>query len=198
MATKRKCKNTGGKPLIITFVCLVAVTLAVFGVFFGADKYERSTHPMLYSDLVNRYSSQYKLDKYAVYSFICVESGFNENSESYLGARGLMQIMPETFEWIRYKLNEENDPNMTFDNMYNAEDNIRYGCFLLGYLTDTFGELGEVAAAYHAGSGSVSSWLEDSRYTKNGILTDIPNPDTAHYVDKITNAYDTYCRLYKK
>ncbi len=55
-----------------------------------------------------------------------------------------------------------------------------------------------MAAAYHAGSGSVSSWLEDSRYTKNGILTDIPNPDTAHYVDKITNAYDTYCRLYKK
>lgn len=87
---------------------------------------------------------------------------------------------------------------MTFDNMYNAEDNIHYGCFLLGYLTDTFGELGEVAAAYHAGAGSVSSWLEDSRYTKNGILTDIPNPDTAHYVDKITNAYDTYCRLYKK
>ena len=73
MATKRKRKNTGGKPLIITFVCLVAVTLAVFGVFFGADKYERSTHPMLYSDLVDRYSSQYKLDKYAVYSFICVE-----------------------------------------------------------------------------------------------------------------------------
>ena len=178
MATKRKRKNTGGKPLIITFVCLVAVTLAVFGVFFGADKYERSTHPMLYSDLVDRYSSQYKLDKYVVYSFICVESGFNENSESYLGARGLMQIMPETFEWIRYKLDEENDPDMTFDNMYNAEDNIRYGCFLLGYLTDTFGELGEVAAAYHAGSGSVSSWLEDSRYTKNGILTDIPNPDT--------------------
>lgn len=166
MATKRKRKNTGGKPLIITFVCLVAVTLAVFGVFFGADKYERSTHPMLYSDLVDRYSSQYKLDKYAVYSFICVESGFNENSESYLGARGLMQIMPETFEWIRYKLDEENDPDMTFDNMYNAEDNIRYGCFLLSYLTDTFGELGEVAAAYHAGSGSVSSWLEDSRYTK--------------------------------
>lgn len=56
MATKRKRKNTGGKPLIITFVCLVAVTLAVFGVFFGADKYERSTHPMLYSDLVDRYS----------------------------------------------------------------------------------------------------------------------------------------------
>ena len=120
MATKRKRKNTGGKPLIITFVCLVAVTLAVFGVFFGADKYERSTHPMLYSDLVDRYSSQYKLDKYVVYSFICVESGFNENSESYLGARGLMQIMPETFEWIRYKLDEENDPDMTFDNMYNV------------------------------------------------------------------------------
>ena len=69
MATKRKGKNTGGKALIITFVCLIAVTIAVFGAFFGYDKYERSTHPMLYSDWVNRYSSQYKLDKYVVYSF---------------------------------------------------------------------------------------------------------------------------------
>lgn len=89
MATKRKRKNTGGKPLIITFVCLVAVTLAVFGVFFGADKYERSTHPMLYSDLVDRYSSQYKLDKYAVYSFICVESGFNETPSPISVQEGL-------------------------------------------------------------------------------------------------------------
>lgn len=158
MATKRKRKNTGGKPLIITFVCLVAVTLAVFGVFFGADKYERSTHPMLYSDLVNRYSSQYKLDKYAVYSFICVESGFNENSESYLGARGLMQIMPETFEWIRYKLDEENDPDMTFDNMYNAEDNIRYGCFCSAILPTPSENLArwlphitQVRAVFHRG-----------------------------------------------
>lgn len=196
--TKRKRKNNSGKALIITFVCLIAVTALIFGVFFSVDKYERSTHPLLYSDYVNRYSSRYKLDKYVVYSFIVTESGFKEDSESYLGARGLMQIMPETFEWIRYKLDEENDPDMTFDKMYNAEDNIRYGCFLLGYLRDTFGELNEVAAAYHAGSGSVESWLEDSRYVRNGVLADIPNPDTAYYVDKITNAYDTYCRLYKK
>lgn len=95
MATKRKRKNTGGKPLIITFVCLVAVTLAVFGVFFGADKYERSTHPMLYSDLVDRYSSQYKLDKYAVYSFICVESGFNENLSPISAQEGLCRLCPK-------------------------------------------------------------------------------------------------------
>ena len=193
----RKSKKTSAKPIIITFVCLIIFTLVAFAVFIGYNKYELSSHPTLYSELVERYSSQYGLDKYEVYSFILTESGFDENSESYLGARGLMQIMPETFEWIRYKLDEENDPLMTFDKMYDAEVNIRYGCFLLSYLHECFGELNEVAAAYHAGQGSVESWLSDERYSANGKLTYIPNPDTAHYVDKITNAYDTYCRLYK-
>ena len=193
----RKNKKTSAKPIIITFVCLIIFTLVAFAVFIGYNKYELSSHPTLYSELVERYSSQYGLDKYEVYSFMLTESGFDENSESYLGARGLMQIMPETFEWIRYKLDEENDPLMTFDKMYDAEVNIRYGCFLLSYLHECFGELNEVAAAYHAGQGSVESWLSDERYSANGKLTDIPNPDTAHYVDKITNAYDTYCRLYK-
>lgn len=89
MATKRKRKNTGGKPLIITFVCLVAVTLAVFGVFFGADKYERSTHPMLYSDLVDRYSSQYKLDKYVVYSFISLKADSTKTPSPISAQEGL-------------------------------------------------------------------------------------------------------------
>lgn len=194
----RKSKKTSVKALLITFVCLVICAAVAFAVFIGYSKYEFSSHPTMYSDFVDRYSSQYKLDKYEVYSFILTESGFNEKSESYLGARGLMQIMPETFEWIRYKLDEENDPLMTFERMYEAETNIRYGCYLLSYLHECFGELDEVAAAYHAGQGSVESWLSDERYSENGRLTDIPNPDTAHYVDKITNAYDTYCRLYKK
>ena len=178
---------------IITAVVIVLIVSAAL-----KNPVLRLIYPDKYRDEVIAAADEYGIDPAMLFAVIKTESGFDPDAVSYLGARGLMQIMPETFEWIRYKLDEENDPDMTFDNMYNAEDNIRYGCFLLGYLTDTFGELSEVAAAYHAGSGSVSSWLEDSRYTQNGILTDIPNPDTAHYVDKITNAYDTYCRLYKK
>ena len=194
MATKRKRKNTGGKPLIITFVCLVAVTLAVFGVFFGADKYERSTHPMLYSDLVDRYSSQYKLDKYAVYSFICVESGFNENSESYLGARGLMQIMPATGEWIAGKLDDVFD----VQRLYEPSVNLRYGCWYLRFLLDRYdGDMRTASTAYHQGQGRVDEWLQDPQYSQDGrTLTAISSAVTDTYVNRIMESYEHYKELY--
>jgi hypothetical protein len=45
-----------------------------------------------------------------------------------MGARGLMQIMEETFSWLsRYRLFKR---DMVFDDMFNPDDNIRYGCYL--------------------------------------------------------------------
>lgn len=196
MRTRRK-KN--GKAKIVIAILLVAVlaVLAFFGIRYGVERFEKETHPKKYSEYIMKYSKAYGLDSYLVYAFIKTESGFDEKAESYLGARGLMQIMPETFEWIRYRLDEENDPEISFDSMYEAENNIRYGCYLLKYLSDEFGGgLTEIAAAYHAGNGSVSAWLENSEYAQNGKLIKIPKSDTAHYVDKISNAYEVYCKLY--
>ena len=36
----------------------------------------------------------------------------------------------------------------------------------------------------------------NEEYSENGKLIKIPNSDTAHYVDKISQAYETYCKLY--
>ncbi|MCH5324517.1 MAG: lytic transglycosylase domain-containing protein [Eubacterium sp.] len=196
MYTKRRRKKKSKKLLLLIIIPVIAAIVAG-GVLYGLDKYIRAAHPMEYAEYVEHYSGKYGLDKYMVYAFIKTESGFDPMSESNLGARGLMQIMPDTFEWIRYRLDEE-DSGIEFDSMYNEQDNIRYGCYLLSYLEDEFGGgLTETAAAYHAGPGSVGSWLENPDYGVNGRLAAIPNPDTAHYVDKITDAYETYCRLYK-
>lgn len=193
----KRAKHKGVKALIILFICLLAAAAIAFGVTVGVDRYEKSAYPLKYSEYVERFSSEYGLDKYMVYAFIVTESGFDPESVSYLGARGLMQIMPDTFEWIRYRLGEENDPEMIYDKMFEPKENIRYGCYLLSFLSEEFGGgLTELAAAYHAGAGSVSSWLENPQYSENGRLTDIPNADTAHYADKIQNAYNVYCRLY--
>ncbi len=198
MRTRRK-KNSKAKIIIAILLIAVFIVLAIFGISYGADRFQRETHPQKYSECVMQYSKEYGLDSFLVYAFIKTESGFDEKAESYLGARGLMQIMPETFEWIRYRLDEENDPEISFDSMYEARTNIRYGCYLLKYLSDEFGGgLTEIAAAYHAGDGSVSAWLENSEYAQNGKLIKIPKSDTAHYVDKISNAYEVYCKLYNE
>lgn len=198
MRTIRK-KNSKAKTIVIILVSVLLIVSAIFGIRYGTERFQKETHPQKYYEYVMKYSREYGLDSFLVYAFIKTESGFNEKAESYLGARGLMQIMPETFEWIRYRLDEENDPEISFDSMYDAESNIRYGCYLLKYLSDEFGGgLTEIAAAYHAGNGSVSSWLENSEYAKDGKLIKIPKSDTAHYVDKISNAYEVYCKLYNE
>ena len=196
---KRRKKSSSLKIIaIILFVAVLAV-LIFFGIKYGTERWQKETHPLTYKEYVMQYSNEYGLDSYLVYAFIKTESGFDEKAESYLGARGLMQIMPETFEWIRYRLDEENDPEISFDSMYDARTNIRYGCYLLKYLSDEFGGgLTEIAAAYHAGNGSVSAWLENSEYAENGKLIKIPKSDTAHYVDKIRNAYEVYCKFYNE
>ena len=188
---KRRKKSKA--PLIIAIVIVAAALLAVGG-YFGYNEYLHSAYPIKYQNYVEKYAAQNHLDKYFVYAVIKTESGFDPKAESNVGARGLMQIMEDTFDWIKFKMD---DDHAVYNDMYNAETNIRYGCMLLGYLMDEFGSVEVAAAAYHAGRGNVNSWLEDKRYSSDGVHLDtIPISDTAHYVNKITKAMDKYIKLY--
>ena len=187
---KRKKKRAG----LIAAIIFVAAALLGVGAYFGYRQYIIETHPLKYQTYVEKYAAQNGLDKYLVYAVIKTESGFKTDAVSNVGARGLMQIMEETFDWIKYK--RDDDGAVYFD-MYNAQKNIDYGCWLLGYLYEEFGTIEATAAAYHAGRGTVNEWLSDARYSPDGVhLEVIPTPDTAHYVDKITNALQTYKKLY--
>lgn len=190
MVKRQKKKKT----LLIIIVLIIAAALLGAGAYFGYRKYAEETHPLKYQTYVEYYSSQNGLDKYFVYAVIKTESGFRPEAVSNVGARGLMQIMEETFDWIKYK---RNDDDAVYEDMFSAQKNIDYGCWLLGYLYEEFGTIEAVAAAYHAGRGTVNEWLSDTRYSPDGKhLNVIPTSDTAHYVDKIKNAVETYKRLY--
>ncbi|WP_418416973.1 transglycosylase SLT domain-containing protein, partial [Alistipes ihumii] len=39
-----------------------------------------------------------------LFSVIKVESGFNKDAVSSVGARGLMQLMEDAYDWIKYRL----------------------------------------------------------------------------------------------
>ncbi len=187
---KRKKKRAG---LIATIIIVVAALLGV-GAYFGYRQYIIETHPLKYQTYVEKYAAQNDIDKYLVYAVIKTESGFKTDAVSNVGARGLMQIMEETFDWIKYK---RDDGDAVYFDMYNVQKNIDYGCWLLGYLYEEFGTIEATAAAYHAGRGTVNEWLSDARYSPDGVhLEVIPTPDTAHYVNKIKNALQTYKKLY--
>lgn len=189
---KRKKRNI--LRVIIT-VLILSVVMCIVG-YFAYNRWLFYSYPKKYSEYVEKYAKEYNVSENFVYAVIKTESGFKSDAVSDVGARGLMQIMETTFDWIKFKCDDE---NAVFYDMYNPEDNIRYGCWLLGYLYDEFGSIETAAAAYHAGRGNVNEWLSDKRYSSDGVtLEEIPIPDTAHYVEKITKAVEIYTRLYDK
>lgn len=162
-----------------------------------AEAAERAQHPLLYAEYISRYASLYDLDPSLVCAVILNESSFDPMAESHLGARGLMQLMPDTAEWVAHKLGED-DETYTFDKLYDPEVGIRYGCWYLAYLSRRFdGDATKIVCAYHAGQGNVDAWLANPQYSKDGVTLDsIPYENTAIYCRRVLKARDVYRKYY--
>ena len=123
---------------------------------------------------------------------IRTESGFDPGAVSRAGARGLTQIMPETFEWLQSGTAED----LLFDALFEPEISIRYGARLLDRLLEEFGEIETALAAYHAGRSRVNGWLRDPEISSDGrTIPHIPTPETRHYVRKVMKAYERYAKI---
>lgn len=171
---------------------LIITTTILFGVKFIIKKY---IYPYNYSEIVNEFSYKYNLDPFLVLAVIKTESNFNEEAESIKGAKGLMQIMDSTGEWIASKIGINNfSPNM----LYEPEINIEFGCWYLNNLLNEFEDLSLALAAYNGGSGNVTKWLNDPEYSNDGeSLTYIPFKETKKYVDRVSTRYNIYKFLYE-
>ena len=144
------------------------------------------------------YAGKYNIDPLILYSFIRTESNFNPNAQSNVGARGLMQITEETFDWIKLKIAPSED--LTFDDLYDPETNIRFGTYFVSYcLLRYHDDLATAAAAYHSGWGTVDNLLAQAEYSSDGETLDhYPYPQMRLYVRKITNSYQRYQDIYNE
>lgn len=153
------------------------------------------SYRITWQDLIERYAKEYNLQPAFVAAVIRTESSFRTNAESSVGARGLMQMMPDTAQWVAGKLDERYD----FDDLYEAETSIRYGCWYLNYLSELFrGDPVLVSAAYHAGQGEVWGWLGDPAISPDGAtvpMENIPISNTRTYAGRVTQAYGIYQTL---
>ncbi len=150
----------------------MAVIVVITALFISV----KVNYPIKYTSCVNKYTSEYKLDKTLVYAIIKCESSFNKNATSKVGAMGLMQIMPTTAKFIAEQLQEEK-----YD-MYNAEQNIKFGCFYLNYLLSKFNNIKMVIYAYNCGEGRVNRYLKGENLPK----------ETINYYKKVMGAKRTY------
>ncbi len=162
-----------------------------------AEAAERAQHPLEFADMIVTYSMAQDLDPALVSAVILCESSYNPLAESRLGARGLMQLMEDTAQWVAHKLDED-DEDYSFDLLYDPETNIRFGTWYLGYLSRRFGgDATKIVCAYHAGQGNVDAWLKNPDYSSDGVTLDvIPTQDTSTYASRVLRARDVYRKHY--
>lgn len=178
-------KKTATALLLIMVLCFMGAV----GVRTGM----KVLYPKRYADIVQRYSAEYDVPENLIYAVIRTESSFVPNATSEVGAMGLMQIMPDTLDWLCYRSGTSAEPA----DLQDEDTAIRYGTYFLKLLQEQFGDTHTVLAAYHAGMGRVQGWLQDPAYSEDGrTLHTIPFRDTAHYVEKVERAMQTYKNLY--
>lgn len=178
------------------FGIVLAVVVVLFAADYGLGKLGLYLYPKDYEEYVEKYSVEYGVDSDFSFAMIKCESNFDPEAVSSAGAKGLMQMTPDTFRWVCGKLyGTEVDEELLFD----PETNIKCGIWYLSYLKTQFSGEQEVIAAYNAGPSHVKEWLADSRYSTDGVtLTNLPFGETENHVKKVLKAQEIYRKLYEE
>lgn len=176
---------------------------AILAVFFGwhhlwgADYMEREySYPLRYKETIVTEGRASGVSPALIGAVILAESKFKEDAHSSTGAKGLMQLMPETAKWITTEMRAE---KFSEGDLENGEKNIRIGTWYLSYLLREFhGNQILALAAYNAGRGHVEEWMQLYQwdYTFSDIDA-IPFLETREYIKKVQTYKKEYEVLYK-
>lgn len=179
--SKRFLKGFLKKKRVKSAIFLSVLFLGLTLTLLILKNQERFVPETKYDSIIHDYSEKYGLDVSLVYAVIEAESNFNEKAVSSAGAAGLMQLMPETFEWI---LPTSTDGEKR--DIFSPNQNVEAGCKYLSYLIKRFKITETALAAYNSGEGTVSLWLKNKEYSDDGIsLKEIPYSETRLYVSKV-------------
>ena len=129
------------------------------------NKKERLFHPIIIQTAIC-----YQVDPALVKAIIMAESGYDPRAISKKGAKGLMQLMPETAK------------ELNVEDIFNPQQNIDGGVRYFKKLVNQFnGDLKLALAAYNAGSKTVRQY--------KGVP---PFKETQHYIKKVFEYYQLY------
>lgn len=176
------------------FLLLIIGFLAFL--FIRSDWIGKWMYPIHYQADIRASALNYDLDPLLIAAIIRVETNYSTGKESKKGALGLMQIMPDTADWVIQKAGFSNVSEDTL--RHRADVSIQIGSWYLSSLHRQFdGNTTVVVAAYNAGPGNVSKWLNNGTWdgTKESV-SNIPYGETRHYVQRVFYYYNKYKQLY--
>lgn len=174
----------------LLFIALFSLSISLLGCpYIG-----RLFYPYHFRESIQTSAALHQLDPLFVAAVIHTESGFKPDAVSVKGARGLMQVMPATAEWVALQIGADFSPEMLYDPCYN----IKIGCWYLADLYRVFdGNKVIVLAAYNGGRGEVRRWLDEGIWDGSEAELDrIPFGETRNFVRRALSAHRVYRRLY--
>jgi soluble lytic murein transglycosylase len=173
-------------------ILVVAIVLAM--PLFRAAVNDIDGLPLSYSDVIRQQAADKHLDPALVAAVIYAETKFDPRPSS-AGAEGLMQILPQTAEFLARR---SGATTFHVSDLATPEVNIAYGSYYVRYLLDEYhGSTMLALAAYNGGETNVDRWLATAR-DRGRTLTvqEIPFPQTRAYVEKVLKAQRDYRRTY--
>ena len=155
--------------------------------------------PLAYADTIQEASLTHNVDPYFVKGLIRQESLFEAQALSFAGARGLMQIMPETGKSLYASGRHEKPFNEEL--LFQPDLNIQLGIKYLSQLNKRFGNNGtHILISYNAGPHILKKWLKRFRAIDDPdvFIESIPYPETRRYVKHVLRNHGVYKLLYQK
>jgi soluble lytic murein transglycosylase len=177
------------------FLLLAAIAVVALAPYFDKAVQE-VVLPLKHEDVIRQQAADKDLDASLIAAVIYTESRFRDQT-SHAGAKGLMQILPSTADYIAQKSGgtafEQGD-------LADPQINISYGSWYLRYLLDKYGGNEVLAvAAYNAGEGKVDEWVSGALASGDRFRVEaIPFTETRNYVDRVLTARDDYRREYRR
>ena len=146
--------------------------------------------PLAYDDEVIRQSKSQDIDPAWAFAIARRESSFMADANSGAGARGLMQLLPSTVNFITKK-------NIKSRKLFEPSFNIQQGTQYMRYLMDRVGNNSVLAtASYNAGWSRVKNWVpKDNAIPLDIWVETIPFKETRNYVKAVLAYQQIYSRL---
>ena len=127
----------------------------------------------------------FKVDRAVLFGIVRQESGFDPRAKSGMGARGLMQLMPKTANYI-----DHDDDLDGRHELFRPELNLSLGQRYVKYLLDmgrVKGDMFRLLTAYNAGPGNLNRWNREVDYDNDPLMfiESIPSRETRNFLEKV-------------
>jgi peptidoglycan lytic transglycosylase len=194
-STTRVTKVRRRRVFAAALVAALAV-IVIMAVRVGPHAVQELTLPLRHEDIIRQQAAEKNLDPALIAAVIYQESKFRDRTSS-AGAKGYMQLLPGTAEFIAHK---SGGTRFELQDLGTPQINIAYGSWYLRYLIERYnGNKTLAVAAYNAGEDNVDKWVTAAGGPdKFDATRDIPFPETRAYVQGVFSKRDAYAQHYAK